>query len=102
MPDTLTVTILFTDVVGSSQLRTSRGDESAHQIMEKHFDLVRHQIEQCSGREVKTIGDSFMVAFMSARSAVNCAVAVQRAAYIHNQRRLGEAARSRRCCARVA
>jgi len=85
MTDTATVTILFTDVVGSVELRTTRGDESAHQIMETHFDLVRRQIEQCSGQEIKTIGDSFMVAFSSARSAVNCAVAVQQALAKHNQ-----------------
>lgn len=84
MPDTTTVTVLFTDVIGSVELRTSRGDESAHRIMEAHFDLVRRQIEQCSGQEIKTIGDSFMVAFASARSAVNCAVAVQRALAEHN------------------
>jgi len=85
MTSTTTVTILFTDVVGSSELRTSRGDESAHKIMEAHFDLVRHEIEQHSGREVKTIGDSFMVVFASARSAVNCAVSVQRALAEHNR-----------------
>jgi class 3 adenylate cyclase/tetratricopeptide (TPR) repeat protein len=84
MTTTATVTILFTDVVGSSELRTSRGDESAHKMMEAHFELVRQQIEQCSGQEIKTIGDSFMVAFASARSAVNCAVAVQRALAEHN------------------
>jgi len=60
MTSTATVTILFTDVVGSSQLRTSRGDESAHQIMRAHFELVRPYIERYSGREVKTMGDSFM------------------------------------------
>jgi class 3 adenylate cyclase len=79
MPETTTVTILFTDVVGSVELRTSRGDESAHKIMLAHFDLVRPYIERHSGQEVKTMGDSFMVSFESARSAIDCAVAVQRA-----------------------
>ena len=90
MTSTATVTILFTDVVGSSELRTSRGDESAHQIMETHFDLVRKQIEHHSGQEVKTMGDSFMVAFGSARSAVNCAVAVQQALAEHNHKAMEE------------
>jgi predicted ATPase/class 3 adenylate cyclase len=84
MTSTATVTILFTDVVGSSELRTSRGDESAHKMMEAHFELVRQQIEHHSGQEVKTLGDGFMVAFSSARSAVDCAVAVQRALAEHN------------------
>ena len=86
MPDTATVTVLFTDVVGSSELRTSRGDESAHKMMEAHFELVRQQIEHHSGQEVKTLGDGFMVAFASARSAVDCAVAVQKALAEHNLR----------------
>jgi len=73
------VTVLFTDVEGSTDLRTGRGDEAAQEIIHAHFDLVRRQVEQHSGHEVKTIGDSFMVAFASARRAVACAVAVQRA-----------------------
>jgi class 3 adenylate cyclase/tetratricopeptide (TPR) repeat protein len=84
MPDTATVTVLFTDVIGSVELRTSRGDESAHKMMEAHFELVRQQIEHHSGQEVKTLGDGFMVAFTSARSAVDCAVAVQQALTAHN------------------
>jgi class 3 adenylate cyclase/tetratricopeptide (TPR) repeat protein len=84
MSNTATVTILFTDVVGSVELRTKRGDESAHKLMEKHFDLVRQQIEHHSGQEVKTMGDGFMVAFGSAHSAVNCAVDLQQALAEHN------------------
>ena len=86
MTSTATVTVLFTDVVGSTSLRTGRGDAAAQEIIHAHFDLVRQQIEQHSGQEVKTIGDSFMVAFASARKAVECAVAVQRALEEHNRR----------------
>jgi class 3 adenylate cyclase/tetratricopeptide (TPR) repeat protein len=85
MTSTATVTILFTDVVGSVELRSRRGDESAHKLMEAHFELVRRQIEHHSGQEVKTLGDGFMVAFVSARGAVNCAVAVQQALADHNR-----------------
>ena len=81
-----TVTVLFTDVVGSTSLRTGRGDAAAHEAIHAHFELVRQQIAQHSGQEVKTIGDSFMVAFASARKAVQCAVAVQRALEEHNRR----------------
>jgi class 3 adenylate cyclase/tetratricopeptide (TPR) repeat protein len=80
-----TVTVLFTDVVGSTSMRTGRGDAAAQEIIHAHFDLVRQQIAQHSGQEVKTIGDSFMVAFASARKAVECAVAVQRALEEHNR-----------------
>ena len=87
MTSTATVTVLFTDVVGSTSMRTGRGDAAAQEIIHAHFDLVRQQIEQHSGQEVKTIGDSFMVAFASARKAVECAVAVQKALEEHNRRR---------------
>jgi class 3 adenylate cyclase len=86
MTETTTVTVLFTDVVGSTGLRTGRGDTAAHEIMSTHNELVRHQIEQHAGHEVKTIGDSFMVAFDSARRAVECAIAVQRSLADHNRR----------------
>ena len=86
MTSTTTVTVLFTDVVGSTDLKTSRGDAAAQEIMHAHNELVRREIEQHSGQEVKTIGDSFMVAFASARKAVECAVAVQRALEKHNRR----------------
>ncbi|MCH8994897.1 MAG: AAA family ATPase, partial [Chloroflexi bacterium] len=79
-----TVTVLFTDVVGSTEMRTGRGDASAQRLMRTHFDLVRQQIEQHSGQEVKTLGDGFMVAFGSAMRAVACAVDIQRASYEHN------------------
>jgi class 3 adenylate cyclase len=85
MSSTETVTVLFTDVVGSTQLRTGRGDAFAQRILREHFALVRPYIEQHSGQEVKTMGDSFMVAFSSARGAVDCAISVQRALAEHNR-----------------
>ncbi|UCD57780.1 MAG: DUF2791 family P-loop domain-containing protein, partial [Candidatus Hydrogenedentota bacterium] len=85
MSSTETVTVLFTDVVGSTQLRTGRGDASAQRILREHFAFVRPYIEQHSGQEVKTMGDSFMVAFGSARGAVDCAISVQRALAEHNR-----------------
>src|SRR4030042_5308660 len=86
MTSTATVPVLVTDLVASTSLRTGRGDAAAQEIIHAHFDLVRQQIEQHSGQEVKTIGDSFMVAFASARKAIECAVAVQRALEEHNRR----------------
>lgn len=79
MTETTTVTVLFTDVVGSVSMRQHQGETTAHGIMNAHNDLVRQQISQCAGREIKTIGDSFMVAFDSARKAVECAIGIQRA-----------------------
>jgi class 3 adenylate cyclase len=81
-----TVTVLFTDVEGSTQLSMRRGDEAAQEILRGQRELVRKQIEEHSGHEVKTMGDGFMVAFASARRAVACAVEIQRALEEHNRR----------------
>jgi class 3 adenylate cyclase len=86
MTDTTTVTVLFTDVVGSTRLRQHQGETAAHGIMNEHNEIVRRQIGEHAGQEVKTAGDSFMVAFDSARKAVECAVSVQRALHDYNCR----------------
>ena len=49
-----TVTILFSDVVGSTDLTTSRGDEAAQEILRAQRELVRGQVEEHSGHEVKS------------------------------------------------
>lgn len=79
MSEPTPVTILFTDVEGSTDLRTSRGDTAAHEILRAHEDVVRACVTEHGGREVKALGDGFMVAFGSARRALACAVAVQQA-----------------------
>jgi class 3 adenylate cyclase len=76
VPETTTVTVLFTDVVGSVGMRQREGDTAAHEIMTRHNEIVRREIAGHAGEEVKTIGDSFMIAFDSARKAVECAIAV--------------------------
>jgi len=80
-----TVTVLFTDVEGSTDLTTRRGDEAAQGILRAQRELVRQQVERHSGHEVKSLGDGFMVAFASARRAVACAVSIQRALEEHNR-----------------
>jgi class 3 adenylate cyclase/tetratricopeptide (TPR) repeat protein len=71
------VTILFSDVEGSTDLRTERGDAAAHRILQSHEDVVRRCLAAHDGREVKALGDGFMVAFASVRKALACAVAIQ-------------------------
>lgn len=73
------VTILFTDVEGSTDLRTRRGDHEAQRLLSAHEEIVRAQIAAHRGREVKALGDGFMVAFSSARRGLACAVGIQRA-----------------------
>jgi class 3 adenylate cyclase len=72
------VAILFTDVVGSTELLERLGDEAAHQLRRRHFALLRRVIDDHGGREVKSLGDGLMVAFAGAREAVACALAMQR------------------------
>ncbi len=81
-----TVTDQYTHHVGSTDLTTRRGDEAAQDILRAQRELVREQIGEHSGHEVKTMGDGFMVAFASARRAVACAVDIQRALDQHGRR----------------
>ena len=72
-----TVTVLFTDVVGSTALSTGHGDTPAHALLQDQRAIIRKQLQAHDGYEVKTMGDGFMVAFSSARQAVACTIAIQ-------------------------
>jgi class 3 adenylate cyclase len=74
-----TVTILFTDIEGSTQLNERLGDVRWLELLRAHHVIVREQVHQHGGFEVKSQGDGFMIAFPSARRAVQCACAIQRA-----------------------
>ena len=78
MGATETVTILFTDLVGSTGLETRIGPGAAQELREEHFGLIRGALADAGGREVKNTGDGVMAAFGSAASAASCAVAIQR------------------------
>lgn len=74
-----TVTILFTDLVGSTELLQRAGDEQAQRIFKAHHRLLREAVEAHGGHEVKWLGDGLMVAFDSTVDAVKCAIAMQQA-----------------------
>lgn len=74
---TETVAVLFTDLVGSTELLSRLGDERADQLRQEHFDGLRAALQLHSGREVKTVGDGLMVAFANASSAIAGAVEMQ-------------------------
>lgn len=73
-----TVTLLFTDLVGSIELGDRLGDKRADQLRREHFKMLRKEVLKHRGREVKTTGDGMMAAFGSAVDAVDSAVAIQR------------------------
>ena len=73
-----TITILFSDIEDSSSLYEKLGDLRAHEVIRIHNEIIRQQIAAHRGVEVKALGDSFMIAFSSARRAALCAIAAQR------------------------
>lgn len=75
--DRATLAIVFTDVVGSTALGEEIKDERMSEVRNAHFAQSRKLIEQYKGREIKTIGDSFMAAFKSVDKALEYAIALQ-------------------------
>ncbi len=74
-----TVTILFTDVENSTVITERLGDLRAREVLAAHNRLIREQVAANQGYEVKSMGDGFMIAFSSARRALQCAIGIQRA-----------------------
>jgi class 3 adenylate cyclase len=78
-------TVLFTDVVNSTTLTQSLGDEEALVILGVHDTIVRNALSALGGREVKHTGDGIMASFVSAAGAVRCAIQIQRELDKHTQ-----------------
>lgn len=74
-----TVTIMFTDIEGSTALNVALGDDRWMALLAEHNRLIRACLAEHRGFEVKTEGDAFMAAFRSARDALRCARAIQEA-----------------------
>lgn len=71
-------TILFTDIVDSTALTQTLGDEAAMALFDVHNTVVRKALANFEGREVKHTGDGIMASFVSAAAAVKCATQIQR------------------------
>ena len=69
--------ILFTDLVGSTEMTHALGDEDAMQLLRKHNAIIRKQLMSYDGREVKHTGDGIMASFYNADKALDFAVRVQ-------------------------
>jgi class 3 adenylate cyclase len=79
-----TITILFSDIEDWTPL-VDKGQEQAAQLLEQHHQLVQEAIDRHDGIEVKGLGDGFMLAFPSAKSAIACALEIQQAMTDFNQ-----------------
>ena len=71
------VTILFTDLVGSTELASALAPEAADEVRRAHFSSLRQAIAATDGTEVKNLGDGLMVVFPAASAALLCAVSMQ-------------------------
>jgi adenylate cyclase len=71
------VTIMFTDIVDSTRVKAEVGDDVYFAALKQHNSAVRDCITQHAGHELKTIGDSFLIAFTHPGEAVQCAGRIQ-------------------------
>jgi class 3 adenylate cyclase len=72
-----TVTILFSDIEASTELNARLGDVRWLELLRAHHAIIRREIREHGGYEVKVQGDGFMIAVPSARRAAQCALAIQ-------------------------
>jgi pimeloyl-ACP methyl ester carboxylesterase len=76
-PDRVLATVLFTDIVGSSERASELGDRAWRELLAAHHVRVRRELELFQGREVDTAGDGFLATFDGPARAVRCAYAIQ-------------------------
>jgi class 3 adenylate cyclase len=78
--------IMFTDLKDSTQIAVQLGDEKAMHLLRVHNAMTREALRANNGREVKTTGDGFLLSFVNATDALNCAIAIQEAFKDYNER----------------
>jgi len=84
------VTLLFTDVVSSTEAAVRAGDGAWNDLLSQYFEAVREELGRFGGREVKTTGDGILVTFDGPARAIQCAAAIRRLAHEHGlQLRVG-------------
>ena len=77
-PDRVLATVLFTDIVGSTEQATKLGDRRWRGLLERHHAVVREQLERYRGRELDTAGDGFLATFDGPARAIRCASTIER------------------------
>jgi pimeloyl-ACP methyl ester carboxylesterase len=77
--DRVLATVLFTDIVGSTEKAVELGDRGWHDLVERHHAVVRGQLGRFRGREIDTAGDGFFASFDGPARAIRCACAIREA-----------------------
>jgi class 3 adenylate cyclase len=77
MTDRVLATVLFTDIVGSTERAAQLGDRAWRGLLDAHDGLVRRQLERFRGREINTAGDGFLATFDGPGRAIQCACAIR-------------------------
>jgi class 3 adenylate cyclase len=78
-PQRSVTTILFTDIVASTEIAAQRGDANWLAALERHNIVIREELARHAGQEVKTTGDGFVAMFDAPNQAIACAVAITKA-----------------------
>src|SRR5215207_4060859 len=76
-PQRVLATVLFTDLVSSTERAVELGDARWRDVLESHQARVRRQLDRFRGHEIKTMGDGFVATFDGPARAINCAIAIR-------------------------
>lgn len=76
-PDRVLVTVLFTDIVGSTERAAALGDRRWCELLEEYFGITRSQLERFHGREIDVAGDGLFATFDGPARAIRCACAIR-------------------------
>jgi class 3 adenylate cyclase len=76
-PDRMLATVLFSDIVGSTEQAARLGDRSWRALLDAHYAILRAELDRFGGREVATTGDGFFAAFAGPARAISCACAMR-------------------------
>ena len=84
LPERFLATILFTDIVGSTERAAELGDTAWTELLTRHEQSVRAELDRAHGREVTTTGDGVLAVFDGPATALRCAVSIRAAANRHD------------------
>jgi class 3 adenylate cyclase len=77
--DRLLATVMFTDIVGSTERAASIGDQRWRMLLDAHDRALREQVRRFKGKEIKTMGDGFLISFDGPARAIRCAQGIRQA-----------------------